>query len=265
MKNRIFTYLIILFTASSTLKAQEPAFKFHLAFEDATGAKDTLWLIWDSLATNGYDALFGEEPVSIPNDTFQVYVRYSVTDTGKVKSYPFDYSGIGFQIHAKNYVYPINMYWDTSLIFNNNLPFTINMAILDNEWFFFQTNDPSLHHQYSMMYEDSIQLPWFYWGSQDHFPIIFSFGYDPFLETSIKEVNSSEVFIYPNPVSDQLYIKIPKKGTYQVQIRDVNGKIVKEQFINLTNTVQVKELLQGLYFLELKNEKHHFIQKFIKQ
>jgi len=29
----------------------QPQWKFHIAYEDATGAKDTMWFIWDESAT----------------------------------------------------------------------------------------------------------------------------------------------------------------------------------------------------------------------
>jgi len=262
MRNRIFTFIIILFTARSTLKAQEPAFKFHLAFEDATGAKDTLWLIWDSTATSGYDAQFGEVPVSIPKDTFQVYIRYNATDTGKVKALNYNSNGCDFYICAQNYVCPINMYWDTSLIFNNNLPFEIREAYLDNNWFFFN-NNWAPNHLFNMMTTDSILLPKFNYWSQDHFPMYFYMGYPIFI--GIKESGHilSEVPICPNPVQDQLYLKMSQQENYQMYIRDINGNIIQQKIID-NNTIDCQALPQGLYFLELKNEKHHFIQKFIK-
>jgi hypothetical protein len=40
----------------------QPQWRFHLAFEDATGAKDTLWFIYDTTATIGWDSHLGEGP-----------------------------------------------------------------------------------------------------------------------------------------------------------------------------------------------------------
>jgi hypothetical protein len=237
---------------SITLKAQEPDFKFHLAFEDATGAKDTVWMVWDSLATMGYDTIFNEYPHSLPTDTFQVYIKYSGVDSGKVRAYPFNVSATGFNIEAQNYVYPISMYWDTSLIFHNNLPFTINSAQLDNEWFFFNGNHPNDPQIYSMIYEDSIELPTFNWGSQEHFPMVFSFGYDPFLDTYIKENFDSKLLLYPNPTSSQLVIRIKEPSFYKVNIINIEGKQVVEQQLNSThNVVNVNHLPNGIYHYKI--------------
>jgi hypothetical protein len=42
-------YFIVGFTCY-TLQAQQP-WRFHIAFEDGTGARDTLWMIFDNTAT----------------------------------------------------------------------------------------------------------------------------------------------------------------------------------------------------------------------
>lgn len=42
---------IALFFAIPVLSFSQPQWKFHVAFEDATNAKDTIWFIWDTTAT----------------------------------------------------------------------------------------------------------------------------------------------------------------------------------------------------------------------
>jgi hypothetical protein len=49
MKKNLFSFLLAL-TFCCSITAQ-PQWKFHIAYEDATGAKDTIWLIWDTTAT----------------------------------------------------------------------------------------------------------------------------------------------------------------------------------------------------------------------
>ena len=172
MKKR---YLFIFFL-SFLLKgySQEPDFKFYLAFVDGSGAKDTIWVGWDSIATSGYDPIFNDTPQSLPNDSsFRVYIKYGLLDSGKVKINPYSNTMVGMNIDAQNHVYPITMYWDTTLMNQNALPFVINQALLNNDWFFFNWNDPAYLQQFNMMITDSVQLPPFTWGSQNQFPMNF--------------------------------------------------------------------------------------------
>jgi hypothetical protein len=244
-----------------------PQFKFHLAFEDATGAKDTVWLILDTLAI-GNDIIFGEIPISLPINTFQVYIELGINDIRKVVALPSNQGLYGFAIRSQNYVYPIKMYWDTSLIFNNNLPFDINVATLDNEFFFFSNNDPNLHHQYSMMFEDSIEIEPFSWGSQDHFPIDFAIGYDPNYGVGIrKEKEAASITIYPNPVTTMLVIKHKNnyKETSFVRLTDVMGNIVRQEIFSSNElNLDIMNLPQGFYFIEVFNNDFRYKEKIIK-
>jgi hypothetical protein len=70
--------LFILLFLPSFIWAQEPQFKFYLAFEDASHAKDSVWFVADSSATGGWEAIdttFGEEwiPCDSNDTTFRVY------------------------------------------------------------------------------------------------------------------------------------------------------------------------------------------------
>lgn len=242
-----------------------PQFKFHLAFEDATGAKDTVWLILDTLATSGYDTIFGEMPISLPSNIFQVYIKLGVNDTGKVSAVPYEFGG--FQILAKNYVYPLTMYWDTSLIYNNNLPFTINKDIyLDNDWFFFN-NDGSLFHLFNMRSADSVELPKFYYGSQEQFPLNFSFNVSSGVGIKEDNFNSSTISVFPNPTQTQLLVYLNENidGAAELKLMDVRGTTIKQLVMSTNKTiVDVSDLPSGLYFIEVFNEKFSSREKIIK-
>ena len=67
--------------------------------------------------------------------------------------------------------------------------------------------------------------------------------------------------IYPNPTTEQLYIS----GDFtNAQLLDVTGKQIKS-YANLTNTINVADLPQGVYFLKLETEHGSVVKKFIKQ
>ena len=270
MKKQLLILITLFFTSCTIVKAQEPQFKFHLAFEDATGAKDTVWLIFDTLATSGNDTIFGEIPISILPDTFQVFVKINASDTGKVVAIPTNYELYGFQVMAKNYVYPIKLQWDTSLIHTNNLPFTINTAYLDNEWFFFN-NDGSLNNQYNILTADSsyISLPSFNWGSQEQFPINFGFGYDYMLSTNILDNsnNTSYFKLYPNPSRTRINLTLDYNhdSIFEYYIMDLRGSILKSSIITSDNTeIDLSEISKGIYVISVINEKISFRELIIK-
>ncbi len=55
----------------------EPQWKFYFAFEDATGARDTVWIFLDSLiptGNQGMNADFGEVPYTLNDSAFNVFV-----------------------------------------------------------------------------------------------------------------------------------------------------------------------------------------------
>lgn len=77
--------------------------------------------------------------------------------------------------------------------------------------------------------------------------------------------------IFPNPASDNVYIKLSNLALQNgatLSVADKTGRIVKESYIsNLNgNTVQlpVTDLSPGLYFIRISNEKGSSVKKLIK-
>jgi Leucine-rich repeat (LRR) protein len=74
----------------------------------------------------------------------------------------------------------------------------------------------------------------------------------------------SQIAIYPNPVSETLFIasegiSIEKKTVYSLQ-----GKLVLSE-MNASKTIDASNLSEGLYFIEISSSEGKSIQKFIKQ
>ena len=76
--------LVFILSLSSRprLAQVEPQFKFYLAFEDATGQRDTVWLIVDSNATPFEDTIFNETLNPIDSQKFDVYFGLFSTGIG---------------------------------------------------------------------------------------------------------------------------------------------------------------------------------------
>jgi len=80
---------------------------------------------------------------------------------------------------------------------------------------------------------------------------------------SIDENTSNDnMKIYPNPVSDKLFIEID--GTESIQLRLINvlGKVVLSKEVENSTSIEVANLSSGIYFIEILNAKN---QKTVKK
>jgi hypothetical protein len=75
------------------------------------------------------------------------------------------------------------------------------------------------------------------------------------------EVKKIEFSIYPNPVTDLLYIKTQEK-VVNVALYDVSGKLLNIQYNN--GQVNVSMLPKGMYILKATTDKAVYQQKLIK-
>jgi hypothetical protein len=72
-----------------------------------------------------------------------------------------------------------------------------------------------------------------------------------------------EVLLYPNPALDRLSIK--KKKMTKIMIENIQGQILFSEDVYADEyTVDVKDLVQGIYFVEVQSEDGTFANKFIK-
>ena len=79
---------------------------------------------------------------------------------------------------------------------------------------------------------------------------------------AISEI-TNEMALYPNPVSDYLYIKTDVV-IEQVTIYDLAGKVVK-QVKQPANSIDLSELASGFYMLKANTPQGEMMQKFIKE
>lgn len=82
------------------------------------------------------------------------------------------------------------------------------------------------------------------------------------LGESIEELSSS-ASIYPNPVSDKLYIETEDE-ILEVSVYDMFGRLQTTDY-GQQNVVEVAELNSGVYFVKIKTMKYEFIKYFIKR
>lgn len=86
---------------------------------------------------------------------------------------------------------------------------------------------------------------------------------------SVKELNSSMINLYPNPIRNQLYINTKdmtdRKMVYT--IHDILGKTIQSgHFISLElNVIDLNDLKSGIYSIQIQTESGTISKKFIKE
>ncbi|MDX9932084.1 MAG: T9SS type A sorting domain-containing protein [Bacteroidales bacterium] len=85
----------------------------------------------------------------------------------------------------------------------------------------------------------------------------------------LEEMSGSEaapLVVYPNPVSDQLFVKLPENDDFIVSVFDLNGKLhIRKQLSGSENSLNVSGLNPGLYIVHAQNEKQILTGKFLKE
>ncbi len=100
-------------------------------------------------------------------------------------------------------------------------------------------------------------------GEWDSYPSNYCQNLGETLSTAKLIAENNEFTIYPNPVSDHLYVNGEKEKVKMAQIIDLSGKVIyseKDPFRNKTN-ISVQGIPAGIYFLKLDEKAHQFIKR----
>lgn len=84
---------------------------------------------------------------------------------------------------------------------------------------------------------------------------------------STKEIFDSIAFIYPNPIKDVMFIEFFNKSKiFDAQIYDFTGKLVLNQILQNSNSINTEKLVSGMYIILIKDSLGNgFQKKFVKQ
>ena len=256
-------FLIFLIYYSSNYSFAQPQWKFHIAFEDGTGAKDTIWCIWDSTAHGSapVDTSLGEGKVNINYSAFNVFVGNANGDTTKTVAFPFSWS-LGMVVMAINYQYPLVVSWDTSL-FNEIFPWpfaSVDYARIENDYFFY-VNNTFLDHNYNMLIDNKVSAPSFNWFSQNQFPMYFTIARHDTSYTTIDELNLNQIKIFPNPTSNNISI-VSSDVLKKIEIFSETGnKIITKEFSGSSQGncyfISLDDVSSGYYLINIFNFKNH--------
>jgi hypothetical protein len=84
--------------------------------------------------------------------------------------------------------------------------------------------------------------------------------------TSIEEGLKNSFEIYPNPASDEIHIRLAENGIFNIEISDINGRLVlsiDRQYINEKMTLDVSEFANGFYVIQLNHSDQLLMKKFV--
>ena len=71
---------------------------------------------------------------------------------------------------------------------------------------------------------------------------------------SVEELNTSwNISVYPNPTRDEFVITSPSSGIYEASLFDLAGKFISKQTLMSTNRMDVRSLVNGSYYLQVRN------------
>ncbi len=288
---KVFALILVTFVTIAYYTNAQPQWKFHIAFEDGTGAKDTMWFIWDTSATLlGIDTTLGEGNVNFNYESFNVFSLigfYPELDSTKVYAITYD-EYFELQIKAFNYILPLKLSWDTSLFHADYLPPEpvgwINYARLYNTYFSIVHNNPDFQ-EFDMTLIDTVTCPdpsltdpWF-WQPWIHFPMDFFMHQEEL--TSVKPYfceKFSRITCYPNPFDNFTTIEFElKKPLMDVSliIIDSKGNKVKtlinsQDFTNGVHKINWygdndsgHKVPEGIYFYKLVTDGQMLVKKAI--
>ena len=83
--------------------------------------------------------------------------------------------------------------------------------------------------------------------------------------TSILTGETNEIIIYPNPVTDLVYISNPNNDFFHLQLFDVTGNLILEnQSIESSVKLDLNPISKGMYILKLSSDNQTIFHKIIK-
>ncbi len=87
-----------------------------------------------------------------------------------------------------------------------------------------------------------------------------------YTNVGINETEIQQYSVYPNPVSDNLYIKSSQNKDFYLQIFDIDGRLVFNQnLIEQNNTVSISNFNRGIYYVVIYNKTNKIFTKKISK
>ncbi len=79
--------------------------------------------------------------------------------------------------------------------------------------------------------------------------------------TSVFELKSNEVMVYPNPTNGVLFFKIPASEKHIVSVYNSIGNKISEKIVQDNSYIDLNDYEAGCYFIKIRDEKNNVIAK----
>lgn len=264
---------------------QQPKWVFPFFMEDAHGRRDTVYLGYDTSATQASawgDPQFGETWFAIDTNQFQGLTYYNLdsainVDIRRTLSYPFSLSAI-------NAYFPVKISWLVTLLHSDSIPYPdqnpLPRAQINVEWFLgpqeispptcgsnpFVISDTVLS-TCPCQHKDSVVVYNLFGDTSKLFLDLILF-IDPWSGTNLvglSEYNSAKnISIYPVPANDFLLINASIGDFYE--ILTLSGTILRKGIIkSFDNKIITSDIPSGFYLVKIYDDKKIINRKIVIQ
>jgi len=79
---------------------------------------------------------------------------------------------------------------------------------------------------------------------------------------SVDEFNDSEIKVFPNPTSENVYIKIPTQNTTKIELFNIYGALLIST--DVTDAINISYLPQGIYVIKINFYNTYVMRKIAK-
>lgn len=113
---------------------------------------------------------------------------------------------------------------------------------------------------------EEVRLVFRHYNSTDNYVLLIDRIQVQTASLSLKDNVAEQLAVFPNPAKDVLQIQSLNGLVIEnTIIRDINGRVVKNNSINNVNgQINVQDLAQGVYTIELHSKDGNAVKKFIK-
>ncbi|MCO6483083.1 MAG: T9SS type A sorting domain-containing protein [Flavobacteriales bacterium] len=261
--------LLALACSLAVAAAAQPTWRFHLAFEDGTGARDTLWFIYDTMVTvpysywpipiDQYDS--AQSNLNYGDGDFHVFLQNSMQDTSNSLAFPytaFPMFETGDHIDAINWTPPMTITWDTSLFHAPFLPYdqgNIEIATMTGIAFSQFDQGGGGFGIFNMLITDSVTIDQL---SDFLFPFPVYFDSDNTIDIGEHRSAGSLLQLWPNPARSMVHVQVPGKEAWDVVVSDLTGRrVLVAENMRDNEPWDVSSLHTGIYLISVRTHQSH--------
>lgn len=114
--------------------------------------------------------------------------------------------------------------------------------------------------------EDFLQGGFSYYDSNisDHRPVAFKFDVNSNTTSTLPQLSSNTVSIYPNPATTEVTIQLEENIINgRIEIYNWYGQLLKTTTIDTTQTIDIEDLATGIYTIRIQNKREQWTEQLI--